>query len=258
VGLGAFAALVVLVPPLSVLARRYEALAALQFGVLAIAVPALLAVGAPWAQLGLSGQAQRLADARKRHPQLARALGFVGIDLVAIVLWRTPAGGDAVQRHPWMVLVQAVVLVPLGIGLWLEIVESPPLVPRSPRPYRAALAAVAMWVVWTMAYLVAMSHAAWYPAFHHVSTSLSAGADRQLSSVVLWFVAAASFMPVIFVNLVSWLRSEEEDADTELHQLIREERRRAVPAPPSAPQRTTGDDDHEPGTGPGATGTAAS
>jgi hypothetical protein len=230
--LSLIAALAVLLPPLAPLARRYESLAALQFSVLALVVPALVTIGAPWARLRLGRPATALAEARARHPQLARAFGFVALDLLAIVLWRTPAAGNALQLHWWLALVEAAVLLPLGVGLWLECVDSPPLVPRSPRPQRAALAAIAMWTIWTVAYLVAMSRPGWYVAFHHSSTSLSAEADRQISSVVLWFFAAASFMPVIFVNLVAWLRSEE-DPDTEMHRLLREEHRRAVAAPRS-------------------------
>jgi cytochrome c oxidase assembly factor CtaG len=166
---------------------------------------------------------------------MVRAFVFVALDLLAIVLWRTPAAGNALQRHWWLALVEALVLLPLGIGLWLECVPSPPLEPRCPRPQRAALAAIAMWTFWIVAYLVAMSRTGWYTAFHHAGTTLSATADQQLSSVVLWFFAAASFMPVIFVNLIAWLRSEDEDPDTELHRLMREERRRAMPTPPSNP-----------------------
>ncbi len=70
------------------------------------------------------------------------------------MLWRTPVGVNALARHPWLVVVEAVTLVPLGMGLWLELVESPPLTPRLSRPHRVALAAVSMWTIWVLAYLV--------------------------------------------------------------------------------------------------------
>jgi len=35
-------------------------------------------------------------------------------------------------------------------------------------------------------------------------------ADQQFSTGVLWLVAAVAFMPVIFWNLLTWLRSEDE------------------------------------------------
>jgi hypothetical protein len=50
--------------------------------------------------------------------------------------------------------------------------------------------------------------------------------------VVLWFAAAAAFIPVIFWNALTWLQSEE-DPDTELQTLARAERRRGTaPFPP--------------------------
>ena len=44
---------------------------------------------------------------------------------------------------------------------------------------------------------------------------LSAAADQQIASAVLWFVAAAAFVPVIFWNALMWLKTDE-DPDTEL------------------------------------------
>ena len=45
---------------------------------------------------------------------------------------------------------------------------------------------------------------------------------------MLWFVAAAAFMPVIFWNAFRWLQTEE-DPDAELLALTRAERRRGLP-----------------------------
>jgi hypothetical protein len=45
---------------------------------------------------------------------------------------------------------------------------------------------------------------------------------------VLWFVAAASFVPIIFWNAMMWLRTDE-DPDAELLALERAERRRGTP-----------------------------
>jgi len=228
------------VPPLHGLAQRYEYVEALQFSVFAMAVPALVALGAPWAYLGLAADGgassglkeeksfDRLAYARRRHPELVRSAGFLLLFMGSVVAWRTPAAVDAIARNAWLVLPEAVVLVGVGVGFWLELVESPPLRPRSTRPVRAGLAAVAMWTVWTVAYLVAFSTASWYPAFRHiVGHGLSAPADQQFSTLVLWSVAAVAFMPVVFWNLLQWLRSED-DPDVELHRLVKEERRHAL------------------------------
>jgi hypothetical protein len=71
------------------------------------------------------------------------------------------------------------------------------------------LAALTMWTVWVLAYLGGMSSTGWYDAFHHVAgVGLSAAADRQVSAAVLWAVAAVAFVPVVFWNLLTWLRTE--------------------------------------------------
>lgn len=253
--LGGLLALIVLVPPLSTLARRLEVVDAVQFAVLALWVPALVVLGAPWgtARAGAraapgearsasgagAGRLERLADRRRRHPEFPRAAAFLIVDLVAIVAWRTPGAVDAVHRWPALVGVEAVVLVVTGVGLWLECVVSPPLVPRSTNPVRAVLATACMWTVWTVAYLQGMSSQPWYRGFHHVAGSgLSAAADRQLATVVLWAAAAVAWLPVIYANLVLWLRSEE-DPDEELHHLLRVERRHGVATPGRLPPDAT-------------------
>ena len=210
----------------------------MQFSVLAMAVPALIALGAPWGRMGLShgaaavgagsreaGPVDQLAYPRRRHPEFVRSTLFLLAFMGSVVAWRTPAAVDGVSRDPWLVAAQAATLVAVGLAFWLELVESPPLVPRSTRPVRAVMASVAMWTVWTVGYLVGFSSSSWYSGFHHtMGHGLSAAADQQLSTVVLWFVAAVVFMPVVFWNLLQWLRSEE-DPDVELHRLATQARR---------------------------------
>jgi hypothetical protein len=78
------------------------------------------------------------------------------------------------------------------------------------------LAALAMWTVWTVAYLEGMSSTGWYHAFHHVAgIGLSAAAERELSAALIWAVAAVVFMPVVFSNLFRWLRAESQAGTSE-------------------------------------------
>jgi cytochrome c oxidase assembly factor CtaG len=233
-------AVLALVPPLATVARRTNYGEATQFGLWAIALPALVSAGAPWRRLGLAapaGEAPRaldvLADHRLRHRELARSLLFVGCDLAVVIAWHAPAAVAAVAAHGWLVPLEALTLLVFGLGLWLELAESPPLVPRSGRLRRAVLGALSLWTFWIMAYLVGLSSRGFYPNFHHATGALSAAADEQIGAGVLWFVATAAFVPVIFWNALRWLQSEE-DPDAELSVLAREERRRGTP-PLSAP-----------------------
>ena len=234
-----------LIPPLATYARRFEFVEAIQFCLLAIVVPTLVACGAGWHRLGLAvatppaiggdgylavpdglRPVDRLALGRRRNPEPWRAVVAASVFLAVVVLWRIPLSVDALVRYPWLVVVEAATLVPSGVVLWLELVESPPLSPRLTRPYRVGLAAVVMWVIWVLAYLVGMSHGAWYHGFDHTrATGISVSADQQLTTGVVWMVSGAAFVPVVFWNLIFWLQSEE-DPDDELYRLLRQERTR--------------------------------
>jgi len=232
-----------LVPPLSTVARRVEVLEALQFALLAIAVPSLVVLGAPWRLLGLATPpggaadtegvevlerpkvADRAAAARRRHPAVTRSAAYLLLQMAVVVVWRIPATVDALARHWWLALIEAISLVTAGIGLWLEMVESPPFSPRLARSNRIAIAALSMWTVWITAYLVGLSHVSVYRSYPHVvGRDLSVSADQALATGVLWLTSLCAFVPVIFANLVLWLRSDE-DPDDALYRLVRDRRR---------------------------------
>jgi cytochrome c oxidase assembly factor CtaG len=229
-------AVLALVPPLATEACRTEYAAAVQFSLLAIALPALVALGAPWRLLRLAGTdapgeqprlADRLADRRRRHRELPWSLAFLVADLAVAIAWHAPGPVSTLGSHGWLAVLEAVALLAFGLGLWLELVSSPPLEPRSGHLRRVLLAAVSMWAFWILAYVTGLSNGGFYHNFHHAAGGLSAAADQQISSVVLWFAAAAAFIPVIFWNALTWLQSEE-DPDTELQTLARAERRRGT------------------------------
>ncbi|HLK45575.1 MAG TPA: hypothetical protein VKT18_06280, partial [Acidimicrobiales bacterium] len=50
---------------------------------------------------------------------------------------------------------------------------------------------------------------------------LSASADREVATVVAFLVGAGAFLPVVFFNLMAWLRSE--DRPLSLSALARDE-----------------------------------
>lgn len=237
--------LAIVVPPLSTEARRYEFVEAIQFSLAALTVPALAVLGAPWVLLHLAGSSgaqgevarplDRLAGTRPRHPKLARSLVFMILDLSAMVAWRTPAAVDALAAHPWLIVVELISLAVLGVGFWLEMVTSPPLAPRVARPWRAVLAAVAMWFVWSMAYILGLSYVPWY---RNLSVGgLGSSMDQQMITTgVLWLTAACAFMPVIFSDLIEWLKGED-DPNVEMYRLVRDERRVEVRAAGASERR---------------------
>ncbi len=99
-----------------------------------------------------------------------------------------------------------VTLVAAGCGIWLMLAG---LLWRQPlaHPLRAAVAALAMWTIWAIAYLTGMPAtplaSAGGPATARI---LSAAADRQLAVGIMWAVPAICFVPVVFVMFVAWTR----------------------------------------------------
>ena len=202
------AALVVicLVPPLGPAARRYLFVESVQFCVFALAAPALVVLGAPWRQLRLARGADRVAAARRRRTSFVAALPAL-IAWVAICLcWRLPAVLDGLALHPALIAPEAVTLCAAGTGLWLELVPSPPLTPRVAPPQRACLAALAMWSIWVIAYVLGFASDSVVHAYDHGGSHLGAASDHEIAAFVLWAAAGLAFIPVIFAAVMGWLK----------------------------------------------------
>lgn len=228
--LGALAALLLAVlPPIFTDAHGYEFVETVQFDLTGFALPALIVLGWPLRLVpGEAGHrlalwALRLNGARRRHPSTWRAIGFAAVDVAVLLCWRTPALMDALERHRWLVAPEIVSLVVVGVPLWVELVSCAPLEPRAPHPWRGVVAALTMWSVWVMAYSIGFSDVSWYVAYHHAAGGIGTSADQELSTGTLFFGAAAAFVPVVFVDLLAWLRNGD-DPDAELRSIVRKER----------------------------------
>lgn len=231
--------LAVLVPPLGLAVERYAYVEALQYAVLATAGPALFILGAPW-QLRASTNpagttlADRIVRARSRRSGGLAPWGFLVAFMAAATFWRLPPVVDGLARHPVLVLVELVTLFPAGCGLWLELVASPPLLPRINRPQRAVFAALAMWTIWVLAYIMAFSAGGWYTVYaHHAGLVLSPASDQQVAAGVMWAIPAFCFVPVIFSSVFRWL-GDSADPDEELRTITAagSDRGAEAPAPP--------------------------
>lgn len=226
-------ALVVLefVPPLWTESTRYDYVETIQFCLAAYAVPALVVIGRPWGRLGGSAGRgrtwrwlERLGNQRIRHASFSRAFTYVALYAAMIILWRTPAWTDALVRDRWLVPVEVASLVVAGIGLWLELIACPPLRPRLHRPWRAVMAALAMWASWVMSFSIGFSRVSWYHVFDHTHTGIGVVVDQELGTGIHWLAAVCAFLPVIFLDVMTWLKNDE-DPDAELRKLVRASRR---------------------------------
>lgn len=234
-----------LTPPSLALTSEYIFAQSVQFCLFAIVIPALLVLGGPWRWFNLTsletaivdndGQPvtpvpsrllDRFAQRRSLTKGYHRAVIFLLIFVGQAILWRSAPIVDALIRHPWLSIVESLTLVVGGGFFWLELVEAAPFRPTTARPYRIGISAIAMWTVWVIAYLMAMSPNTWYSGFRHVSTRLfSLAVDQQVTTGLMWFISASAFLPIIFANLNRWLQSED-DPDEELYNLVRRDRSR--------------------------------
>ena len=230
-----------LLPPLDMLARHHVWAESIQFLVLALVGPALIVLGAPWRFLRLSrgegageaglpapadGPADRLAEQRRQQTSFLRAaiflLAFMGVSLA----WRLPPVMDALARQPALTALELVTLLPAGIALWLELLDSPPLAPRLPYPHRAAVAALSMWFIWTVAYALGFANHAVLHAYD-AGQGLSVVADQEITAGLMWVVPGLCFIPVVIITMGRWL-TRGDGPEEELQRVLRDEGNRAV------------------------------
>lgn len=211
-------ALSAVLPPAATYARQYAFAQALQFGVFAVLTPGLLTLGTPQryaASRRLSGE-----PARRALPP-ARAAAWRLVPFMALVIiWRLPAALDALARYPVLAAAELITLAGAGMGVWLAIAGLSPARPLS-RPLRAAMAAVAMWTIWIVAYVAGMSSLALTPGSVPAVRILGSAMDRQLAAAVLWAAPAVCLAPVVYYMLITWLgeRDAQDDRRPELTEL---------------------------------------
>ena len=231
-----------LVPPLSTLARRYLFVESIQFSLFAIVCPALIVLGTPWHRLHRLHRLQRLAATRDRRPVFLRGIVSLVVFIGVSLAWRVPPVLDALARHPGLVAAEAITLLAAGIGLWLQLVRSPPLASLLSGAQRAVIAALAMWSTWIAAYALGFSS---QPLVHAYAGGSGPGivADQEIAVFLVWGVAGVCFVPVIFSGLLSWLR-DSGDVGDELRQAFPEPSARAGvrgwQRPPRGPDAPSG------------------
>lgn len=218
--IGAVLALAAVIPPAGTAATHYVFAQAVQFAVLAIVAPALIVIGAPWRRLasacGRPGLADQVAARRSHSSGTARSWAVLAAYLVIALGWRLPTAVNALVRVPVLTAAEAVTLIAVGCALWLELVESPPLLPRISRPLRAAFAALPMWALWASAYIMGFSGGTWFTALSRAGAhGLGTVADQEIATAILWAVPALAFVPVVYFALIGWLR-DSADPDQEL------------------------------------------
>lgn len=215
---GGILILAALAPPLGGYAQRYEFVQALQFVIFAAAGPALLVLGAPARARWLPSRSPAAGQPAAGQPAVRRAAAGLLAFIVLVIAWRLPVSVNAVARHPALAVLELMTLVAAGSLIWRELTAASSSPARLTRPQRAALAALAMWTCWAVAYITGMAEVSPFPASATAVTGgMSFANDRQLAAAILWAVPALSFVPVIFTMVMTWL-GEREDPDRELRE----------------------------------------
>lgn len=219
-GLSLVVIVVAVTPPFLSDARRYVFVEAIQFALIALALPAFVALSAPltpliarWDEARVVKVLARREEIRRTRKGFARLLVLLLPYLAAIVAWRLPVSVDALAKSPVLVVAEIASFGIFGVAFWIELVHEPPLPPIVSAGQHVAPAAVAMWMVWILAYFVGFSHAVWFPSVHPRRPGFGVVADQELSSGLLWVAALATFLPVIGVNLIRFLRGDDEVQD---------------------------------------------
>jgi cytochrome c oxidase assembly factor CtaG len=203
-----------LLPPADALERRYLFAESIQFCVFALAAPALAVLAVPWSMVSpgagrLRGRAEVNRSTRRLSPFTTSGCYLIAW-VVACVAWRLPPVLDGLARHPVLAVPEAVTLCAAGTGLWLVLAGPPPLAPRLTRPQRAVVAALAMWSIWVIAYILGFARDSVVHAYDGAGSHLVTVADQEITAFVLWAAAAAAFLPVVFTAVLTWLRDGSE------------------------------------------------
>jgi cytochrome c oxidase assembly factor CtaG len=210
------AALVVasLLPPADAFERRYLFAESIQFCVFALAAPALAVLGAPWSMIpagaGRLGRLAEVSGSRRRRASFTSAACYLIAWVVACVAWRLPPVLDGLARHPVLAVPEALTLCAAGTGLWMQLAGSSRLGAQLARPQRAAVAALAMWSIWVIAYILGFARDSVVHAYDGAGSHLVTVADQEITAFVLWAAAAAAFLPVVFTAAITWLRDGSE------------------------------------------------
>ena len=139
-------------------------------------------------------------------PSFVAALGYPIAWVVICLVWWLPPVLNVLARYPVLAVPEAATLCAAGIGLWLELIDSPPRPPRLPRPQRACVAVLVMWSIWVIAYILGFASHSVVHAYDRGGSHLLPVDDQEITAFVLWLAAAVSFLPVVFTAVLTWLK----------------------------------------------------
>jgi cytochrome c oxidase assembly factor CtaG len=240
--LGALIGLLALVSPVGSLSDAYIWVRALQFLLVAIVVPGLIVVGAPWTALrsAVTGRPEMPArpDVADDKPSttpwlLAQPTAAVVLAVAVWICWQLPAPYDAATTSSIVALASHATCLAAGIVFWLQLIGSAPLQPAATPLRRLGLVVGTLVAITVLGMVLVFGSGVLYSGYaNHWHRVMSVLDDQQLSGAVLWMGSLPPLITAAIALLVHWLNDEASaDLSAGLDRLLTP-RKHAWPARP--------------------------
>ena len=192
---------------------------------LSVAAP-LIALAAPWSSiwrplpLGMRRTlAKGVARSRWAAPlrYVCRLLGRPIPALVAytvtIAVWHVPAAYDAAVGTRWIHDIEHTTFLLVGVLLWVQVIDSPPLRARLSQIHRVwyiVAAAIPGWIISLILIFATHPLYPFYGSLHHRPGGISALADQQLAGGMMLVPGSLAMSIYVFVQIYRWLAAEDD------------------------------------------------
>jgi len=222
--LGLLAVVVALDSPLDPLADTLFAAHMAQHVLLLTVAPPLIVLSAPWTRLWQPlplGFRRSVAKAIVRSPRarplrlaahaVAHPLCAWTLFNVTMVVWHVPVLYDLTLRSQAVHELEHGLFFTTGLLFWGAVFDSPPFRASLSWLWRVAYVTTGMLIGWLLAVVLAFATSPLYPAYAslpHRPGGLSALADQQVASGVMWVPGSLAYTIAIVVFFYRWLEPE--------------------------------------------------
>ena len=208
-------------PPMAGLSDSLFSMHMVQHVLLIEVAAPLIVLSRPWTRLWrpFPLSARRAVAGGIARGRWARPLRLVGRWLVipaiafvlmngVFVLWHVPSLYDAALSSPLVHGLEHLTFFLTALLLWAHLLGDGPFHARLSLPGRAGYATGAMLVGWALAVVIATAPSPLYSHYADLSSrpwGLSALADQQLASGIMWVPASVPWIVLALVCVYSWL-----------------------------------------------------
>ncbi len=230
--------IIAVMSPIDFWSSEYLWVHMLQHVMLMVYAPPLIVLSAPWLVIyrGMPVSWRRKLGrtflvSEKTSP--LRAIGnFFMRPVVGFILfnfsmyfWHFPALLDLSERNSAVHYFSHFMFVASGMLLWIHLVDSPPIKPRiTPEIKRIVPIFFTTVASWILAMILGFVSKPFYSVYQYIpGKTLSAMADQELASSILWVLCMEPFTYAAIANIKKWM-SKEDDYDYQLSLLANDDR----------------------------------